>query len=109
MNVQDIDVWSAENRTETLTARDSNNAVVDLTGGTLSWRAGPRDGEWARITKTPSIVSAAAGTYSVALTPTDTADLDGDYRHNTFFTTSGGVVSVVNTGRLRVRGDLRAA
>lgn len=109
MNVQDIDMWSAENRTETLTARDSNNAVVNLTGGTLSWRAGSRDDDWARITKTPSIVSASAGTYSVVLTPSDTASMDGDYRHQTFFTTSGGSVSMVNTGRLIVRGDLRAA
>ena len=109
MNVQDIDVWSSEHRTETLTSRDSNNAVVDLTGGTLSWRAGSRESDYAMITKTPSIVSAAAGTYSVVLTPSDTQYLDGDYRHQTFFTASGGATSVVNTGRLRVRGDLRAA
>ena len=109
MNVQDIDLWSSENRSETLTARDSNNAVVDLTGGTLSWRAGLNESDYAMITKAPSIVSAAAGTYSVVLTPSDTQNMDGDYRHQTFFTTSGGSVSVVNAGRLRVRGDLRAA
>ena len=109
MNVQHIDIWSGENRTETLTARDANNAVVDLTGGTLAWKAGTHDGEYAMLSKTGSIVSAAAGTFSVALTPSDTQDMDGDYRHQTMFTTSGGSVSVVNVGRFRVRGDLRVA
>lgn len=109
MNVQHIDLWSGENRTETLTARDSGNAVASLTSKTVTWRATGRDSDVAMLTKTGSVVSASAGTFTVAITPTDTQDMAGEYRHQAFTTDGSGNIVCVVSGRLRVRPNIEAA
>lgn len=108
MNLQPLDVYQGTNQTLTLFARNASNGVQSLTGMTLAWRVGyppidPNNPD-SVLTKTGTISSASAGSYTVAIVPADTTYLEGDYLHETFATlTSTGVITVVNRGRFRVR------
>lgn len=109
-NVQHLDVFAGENITPTLSARDSVNAPASLTSKTVAWYVGRSpwrpDNSNAIFTKTGSVVSAPAGTFSVAITPSDTQYLNGDYEHMAFTTDGSGNVAVVCQGRFRVRSVL---
>ncbi len=111
-NVQNIEVYAGEDRTVTLTARDSSNNVVNLTGKTLAFNVGRRPNDptlmTAVLTYTGSTVSTTAGTYTVAIVAGDTDDLTpGNYQHQTDATTvSTGALSVVCIGVFRIRGEV---
>lgn len=109
MNVQNLDMMAGETRTFTLYARDPDNAVQSLSGLTVSWRVGraPWDpqSDSPVFTKTGTVVSASAGSFTVALTNDDTIDLEGDYLHQAV--TSSNVVVV--SGRLHIRPALRSS
>ncbi len=107
-NIQLVDIFQGENRTFNLQARDNSNNPANLTGKTLTFSVAfpPYDPglSQAVITKTGTIVSASAGTYTVAITPTDTQFLDsGNYTHQTFTTDGAGLVSIVNEGIFRLQ------
>ena len=108
-NIQNLDMSAGETRTFSLAARDPNNAVKGLSGLTVAWRIGrgPFDpnSDYPLITKAGSVVSAAAGTFTVSLALTDTDDLQGDFLHQAV--TSDNVVVV--EGRLRIRPALASA
>ena len=106
-NIQNLDVYAYEDRTETLEARDSANDAADLTSKTVTWVVGrpplfPSDGR-AIFTKTGSVVSAPAGTFTVAIDAADTQYLDGDYEHMATTLDGSGLTAVVCRGRFRVR------
>lgn len=111
MNIQHLDLFAGEDRTPTLSARDSANAPASLTGKTIAWYVG-RGPLWpdcttAIFTKTGTIVGAAAGTFTVAVEPEDTQYMSGDYEHMAVTTvTASGLVAVVTQGRFRVRPAL---
>lgn len=109
-NRQHIDVYAGENRTVTLEARDPSNVVTSLSGKTVSFRVGksPRnlDSAWPIFTKTGSIVSAPAGTFSVAIAPSDTKYMRGDYEHVAVTRDGSGNLQVVTAGRFRVRPSI---
>lgn len=109
MNVEHIDVYQGENRTVTLHARDSNNVPFNLAGCTITWNLGrpPNDptSNFSNQVYTGTIVSAPAGSYSIAIKPADTDNLSpGNYVHQTYTTDGSGNVTLVNQGRLRLRG-----
>jgi hypothetical protein len=111
LNRQHLEVHAGENRTLTLYARDASNVVKNLTGHTLSWRVGrgPFTFDSSPVfTKTGSIVSAAAGTFTVSITPSDTENLEGDYTHYGVATDGSGNVSAVVGGRFRVLPQVEA-
>lgn len=107
-SVQNFDITAGETRTLTMYARDADNAVQSLSGLTVQWRVGapPWDpsSDSPTLTKTTTIVSASAGSFTVALTYDDTYLLEGDFLHQAV--TSSGLVVV--TGRLRVRQGIRS-
>lgn len=107
-NVQNFDMASGESRTFTMYARDADNAVQSLSGLTVQWRVGkpPWDPTTTTptFTKTASIVSAAAGSFTVTLDYNDTYQLQGDFLHQAV--TSSGLVVV--TGRLHIRPSIRS-
>lgn len=107
-NVQNFDMAAGEARTFTMYARDADNAVKSLSGLTVQWRVGraPWDPQSATptFTKTASIVSAAAGSFTVTLEYDDTYQLAGDFLH--MAVTSSGLVVV--TGRLHIRNSIRS-
>jgi len=107
-NVQNFDIVAGETCTLTMYARDRNNAVQSLSGLTVQWRVGtpPWDPTSDRpvLTKTGSIVSASAGSFTVSLTYDDTYNIQGDFLHQAV--TSSGLVVV--SGRLHVRPGIRS-
>ena len=109
-NREHIDVFAGEDRTTTLHARDSSNAVANLTGKTIAWYIGRSpwrpDTSTAIITKTGTTVTASAGTFTVSVAPSDTQYLNGDYEHMAFTTDGSGNVAVVCQGRFRIRPQL---
>lgn len=82
-------LWSGTDRTLSLVARDDDGAILDLTGGTLAFRLAENRGDTALVAKSGSIVSAGSGTYTVALTDSDTDDLEGDYFYTVTASISG--------------------
>src|SRR4051812_1423258 len=112
-NIQHLQMYSGEDWTPTLYARDSSNAPVSLTGKTVTWYMGRSplrpDNSTAIVTKTGTVVSAAAGTFAVTLAAADTLDLNGDYEHMAITTvTATGLVAVVVQGRFRINSSLVA-
>lgn len=109
MNIQPLDMVAGETRTFSLAARDASNAVKSLSGLTVSWRVGrgPYDpnSDYPVITKTGSVVSASAGTFTVSVTASDTEGLQGDFLHQAV--TSDGLVVV--EGRLHIRPRLASS
>jgi hypothetical protein len=107
-NVQNFDIVAGETRTLTMYARDPDNAVQSLSGLTVQWRVGraPWDpmSDAPVITKTGSIVSASAGSFTVSLIYDDTYNISGDFQH--LAVTSSGLVVV--SGKLHVRPGLRS-
>lgn len=106
-NLENFEVFSGENRTLTLHARDANNAVQNLTGLTIAWNVGwpPQDVSMtnAVFSKIGTIASASAGTFTVAILPGDTTDIFGDYEHQAVTTDSSGNLAVVSRGRLAIK------
>jgi hypothetical protein len=108
MNVQNREIYSGENRTLSFAARDGDNAVASLTSKTVTYRVAERGSDVPIFSKTGSVVSAAAGTFTVAITPDDTQDMAGDYAHQAITTDGSGNIAVVVVGRLRVRPEIEA-
>lgn len=107
MNLQHFEVNAGEDRTLTVYGRDASNAAVDLTGKTITVYVGrppnnPRS-TTAVLTKTGTIVSASAGSFTISIANSDTETLTpGDYQYIAETTTSGGLVAVVARGRFRI-------
>lgn len=101
-NRQHFTLTAGEDRTLPLVARDGEGAILDLTGATLAFRLSTDPGCTAVVSKSGSIVSAALGTYTVALTDGDTSGLAaGDYTYQVMATISG-TSTLVTEGRIRV-------
>jgi hypothetical protein len=108
VNVQNFNITAGEVCTLTMYARDRDNAVQSLAGVSVQWRIGkaPWDpmSDVPVLTKTATIVSAAAGSFSVALTYDDSYNISGDFQHQAV--TSSGLVVV--SGKLHVRPGIRS-
>lgn len=102
-----LQVVSGDDRVLSLTARDQDTgAVVNLTGASaFTFKAAKRPGDDYLITKTAVVVSAAAGTYTVTLLAADTDEREGDLFYDVSVTLSG-LIKTVNSGRLRILGDV---
>lgn len=100
---------AGEDRSFTLEARTTSNGVQSLSAATVSVRIGrpPRspDATWPVMTKTASVVSAGAGTFSFAVSAADTQSLMGDYRYESWATISAQL-SMVCEGRFRVNRSI---
>lgn len=110
-NKQNFNLTMGEDVTLSMTARDKTGAVINLTGATITWRMGQRLGTSASLTKTGSIVSAAAGTFTVSLTDSDTdANLyrARNYLHQAIVEISG-TTTVAVQGKIRFDGAIAAA
>jgi hypothetical protein len=108
VNVQNFNITAGEVCTLTMYARDRDNAVQSLSGVSVQWRLGkaPWDpmSDVPVLTKTTTIVSAAAGSFTVSLTYDDSYNIAGDFQHQAV--TSTGLVVV--SGKLHVRPGIRS-
>lgn len=100
MNKINVDIYAGDERTLNLTARDYSNDIKNLSGLTLTFRVG-KPGFDALFEKSCTVVSAAAGTFTVALVASDTAELSGDYVYQVR-AASGSSETTVLAGRFRV-------
>lgn len=78
--------------------------VTNITGWTLLFTV--EKGRRKVITKTPVIVSAAAGTYKVSLTQTDTNIKEGTYQYDVWRIDDGSE-RVLSVGSLVISDDAR--
>ena len=104
MNVQNFSFTAGEDRTLSMTASNQAGTILNLTGATIVWRLSKGRGGTAVLDIAGAIVSAAAGTFTVTLTDTNTEDLSGAYYHQAIVTISG-TTTVAVAGRVLV-GDL---
>lgn len=108
-NITNLTLKGGTNRTFTLYARDDSNAPLSLSGASIAVRVGrppscPRS-DWPLFTLTGAVVSAAAGTFTAAFTPSATQYLSGDYAYEAWVTISAALQVAVE-GRLRVQPHL---
>lgn len=97
-----LSLAAGEDRTYALKAKTAANAVLNLTGATLTWRL--KDGNGGLVREVPGTVTTAAlGLYSVVLSDANTELPAGDYSHETFAVISGAT-TICNAGILRVAG-----
>lgn len=101
MNIQNLAIVAGDDATLVLTAKDGSQRVKNLTGGTITWALARFLGETAVLSKAGAIVSAAAGTFSIALTDSDTFNLSGEYVQQAKLTVAGVTTTVVQ-GRVVV-------
>lgn len=105
-NRERFEVFSGENRTLTMHARDSSNAPANLTGLTLTCCVGrPPNVPWmdsSLFQPAVSVTNAATGLYTATIQGGDTEGLHGEYVHQT--TDQNGVV--YNQGRLLIRRSI---
>jgi len=112
--VQHLDMYAGESKTFTLYARDASNLPVNLSGLTISWTVGRRPNDPTNrtgvFTKSGTIVSAPAGSFTVPVANADTQNLfPGIYQHIAETTDSQGNIEVVCVGRMRVRSNIQSA
>lgn len=100
MNKINVDIYAGDERTINLVARDYSNDIKDISGLTLTFRVG-KPGLDALFEKACTVVSAAAGTFTVALVAADTAEMSGDYVYQVR-AASGSAETTVLSGRFRV-------
>lgn len=103
MNLKHFALTAGEDRTLSLTATNVSGAVLNLTGATLTFKLARHLSDASVLDKTPSIVSAAAGTMTVSLTDSDTDDLSRSYVYQVTATISG-TTTVTNRGTIKVGG-----
>lgn len=110
-NLQDIDIFAGENRTQTLYARNYLNIPVNLTGKTITWLVGRPPNNpgilTAVFTLSGTILSAAAGSFTVPIGPGQTQNLiAGNYMHQGQTLDTSGNIEVVVQGTFRLRALL---
>ena len=97
-----FEIYAGEDRTLSLVARDAANDILSLSGATLAFRLSKTAGESATVSATGSIVSASAGTFTVALTDSQTDIAAGDYVYHVRATISG-TDTLCSRGTIRVQ------
>lgn len=101
-------MFAGDDRQLVYTLKDQAGAVVDLTGGSISWRAVVSGTDTAVITKTsPSggvvLTTPTSGICTVTLDPADTSSLNGTYELDGKFTDSGSNVYTFEDDGIRIR------
>ena len=97
-----FELYAGEDRTLSLVARDANGDILSLTAATLTFRMSKTAGDSATVSASGSIVSASAGTFTVALTDSDTDITAGDYTYQVLATISG-TDTLCSRGTIRVK------
>lgn len=98
----DFTVRQGETFSRTLTYRDAEGALVDLTGSSARMAVRKRDGQ--AVVATPGIMlGGAAGTLALSIPATLTAAiLPGAYEYDLFVTSGGGVCEALLAGKFVV-------
>lgn len=117
---QNVAMISGDHHTITITIRDEDDVVVDITGFTIWWWAS-RLSKSGSFSSTKSIekdndlvgglaiTNPAGGIVQVSLVPASTRDLSGDFHHEAQTKDLSGNISTVTIGLLEIDRDLVTA
>lgn len=113
LTAQDDTLFSGDDHSLSLTAKDADDNTLDITGASFNWGLyRSKVSANAEITKqsgvSPSeieIANAAAGLVTVFLFPTDTSAISGDFYHELQMAASNGKITTVAFGTLTIKGD----
>lgn len=91
----------------TVTVKDRDGDVVDITGATINWQAAKNPHATATLTKATggsgiSITSGTGGQFRITIDAADTANLSGDFYHEAQVTFSDGTIATVLTGKMTI-------
>lgn len=92
-------------------ARKTDGSVIDLTGATIAWRIGSDSFATTNIENSigdgVTVDDAAAGKYTLKLTPAKTSEVEVDvYEHQVEVTDTSSDIWSVLTGQFRLTGSL---
>jgi hypothetical protein len=112
-NQYDFEMHSGDTLTLNVTVQDAAGVAVDLTGATCTFGLSKQDAEGmpkgsSLASPAVTIVNAASGNVSVAIAPTDTESLAGDYYHELQVVDASANVSTVLYGTATIQKDLLA-
>lgn len=100
---QNVEMWEGTYTEIPITVLDADGAPFNLSGATLVWKMCVDDAAGTvLLTKTPSVVSASAGTCKVTLVATDTATLGGKSYYQELGVTSSAHPEVGLTGTITI-------
>lgn len=99
-NIYNFEMTAGETRTLAMIARDNAGAIINLSGATIEWNMARTPSGGSQLTKSGSIVSAADGSFSVALVAAETDSFSGDYWHQAKVTIAGAV-NIAAQGKIR--------
>ena len=99
--MRDPIIMAGQDYTLTATCK-ADNVAVNLSGYTVEFRLGDALRQAMEVSRSATVTDAAAGEVSIALTDTETKDLDGKYDWQ-FIITTGSTTTVGAQGYLRVK------
>lgn len=85
------------------TIKDENNAVVDLTGGSIAWDLYKGGNGTSLLSKTGALTNPTGGVTTISLVPADTSSLEGLYHVQGVYTDSGAKTYTFDDGGLKVK------
>ena len=106
-NIQNVSLKRAQDKVFTFYGRDDDNLPKDLTGRVVTWRFGRlpfMENVRPLLTVTATVISAAAGSFSISLDTSQTNYWADDYDHSatlddgglTFVNDAGGILQFQN-------------
>lgn len=102
-----IEITAGDNRDIVYTIVDENDDVIDLTGGSMTWKAYVSGTDTEVISKSTSggiaLTDPTNGVATVSLEPADTTALKGTYILDGEFTDSGSDVYTFEDGGLEIQ------
>ena len=106
---QDILIYSGDDKVITVTVYDNDDAIVDITGVTITWQLSQNVSSAALITKTVgsgiTLSDPTSGVFTITLDPADTNSLSGRYYHECEITDSSSDVSTGFVGHATIKKD----
>ena len=100
-----FEMSSGDSKLLTITTLDQDDAVVDITGASISMVIAKRVNTTALVTKAGTIINAVGGVFTIDLLPADTDALSGVYYFEMQLTDASGRISTVVYGSLTIRQD----
>ena len=101
---------AGDDKTLVVTVKDANGTAVNITGASIKWQCARSFGKASDISKTTSsgisITDGANGVFTVTLTAANTESLRGNFYHEAQLTDSGGAISTVLFGTMKVNPAL---
>lgn len=106
---QNWEMWSGDHKDLTYTVTDADSASVDLTSACVWWMLTDESKTASVLLRTADSgcgITISGCTFTVSLSPADTAGLAGAYYNESQVRTSGSVKGTVATGMGTINKDL---